>query len=697
MRKRIFWAAFLILLGVLPCQTISLTTLDAVQPVFAQDSGGNTAGSPYVGTVPAPEFPTGLDWINVTQPLTMAQLKGKAVLLDFWTYGCINCIHMIPVLQKLEQKYPDELVVIGVHSAKFANEGDTPNIRQIVRRYGLDHPVINDNKFIVWQTYGAQAWPTFVLIDPAGKVVAIQPGEIPYDLLDRVIGEMLAYFDGQGKLNRDPIQQIKLDAEGKPDTALAYPGKILADPAGNRLFISDSSHNRIVIADLKTYEVLDAIGSGQPGLNDGDFAKATFNKPQGMALGGTMLYVADTENHAIRAVDLNAKFVKTIAGTGNPGTTPAPFRIPILTPTQFDLRSPWDVAIGDPSVLYVAMAGAHQIWSLSLTQNSMTPIIGSGQEGLENAAFPDAQLAQPSGLYYQGGLLYIADPESSSIRVADIVKGEVRLVAGPPMNDLFQFGDKDGKAGDSRLQHALGITGSPDGLIYVADTYNSKIKVIDPATTQMTTLFGLGGDGGFRDGAADVAQFDEPGGLSYADGKLYVADTNNDAIRVIDLAAKTVSTITFPNADKLQIAGQTTVIGGNSAQGMTITLPEQSAAQGSSEIVLKLSLPDGYKINDLIDSQATFSDAGGVVGIDDKDKSTLIKDTEIHVPVTLKAGSSTLDTDLTLYYCREGDQSLCFIDSVLIEAPLTVGTSGDKAITIVHEVTPPQLPAGNGL
>ncbi|MBZ0303100.1 MAG: redoxin domain-containing protein, partial [Anaerolineae bacterium] len=289
--------------------------------VLAQDSGDSSAPSEFVGQeqFPAPEFPTGLDWINVPRALTLADLRGKIVILDFWTYGCINCIHMIPVLEQIEAKYADEVAIVGVHSAKFANEGETENIRQIVQRYELKHPVINDHQFKVWGTfapYGVQAWPTFVIIDPRGNLLAVQPGEIPFEAFDRVLTGMVAYFDGTGELDRDPID-LTLESAARANTALAFPGKILADPTGSRLFISDSSHNRIVIADLVTYEVLDVIGTGSRGFDNGGFDAATFDKPQGMALSKDgMLYVADVNNHAIRAANLTERTVTTLAGTG---------------------------------------------------------------------------------------------------------------------------------------------------------------------------------------------------------------------------------------------------------------------------------------------------------------------------------------------------------------------------------------------
>ena len=665
--------------------------------VVAQDSGGSVDNQ-FAGTVAAPEFPPGIDWINVPAPLNFEALRGKVVLLDFWTYGCINCIHMIPTLEQLEAKYPDELVIIGVHSAKFENEGETVNIRQIVQRYDLHHPVINDSDFIVWRSWGASAWPTFALVDPAGNVLAIQSGEIPFEAFDRIISGMITAFDAEGGINREPLE-LALEGAENPGTPLLFPGKVLADTAGNRLFISDSNHNRIVISDLTTYEVLDVIGSGQRGMTNGAFTEATFDKPQGMTIYDSTLYIADVNNHAIRAVDLDSQIVTTIAGTGIQGRGFVPFDTVITDPTSVDLRSPWDVEVGDDT-LYIAMAGTHQLWSLSLDDNTLTPSVGNGREAALNSSLANSELAQPSGLFYTGGLLYFADSESSTVRVADFNTNEVRLVSGTADNNLFDFGDIEGPPGVSRLQHALGVTGDDNGLIYIADTYNSRIKTFDPATGETRVLLGLGGEGGFRDGGLDLAEFDEPGGLDYADGKLYVADTNNHTIRVIDLETQAVSTVMFPNAEVLALADEVLILGGNSAEGLTIRLDPQSLATGDGEIVLHLTLPEDYKINTLIDSTLTLgSDTGTVMVSQEPEANALtrvVTETEVHIPATFAPGEGSLSADLTLYYCREDNEGLCFIDNSLIEAPVVVGDSGEGSLVINRDIQLPELPDTSG-
>lgn len=650
----------------------------------------------YVGQVPAPEFPAGLDWINVDNPLTMQGLQGKIIVFDFWTYGCINCIHMIPILEQVEEKFAEEVVVIGVHSAKFENEGQTDNLRQIVQRYNLHHPVINDNQFQVWSSYGAQAWPTVAIIDPRGNVVARQSGEIPFEAFDQYLSGMIDYYDelGEGDIDRTPLE-LALEGAGDPGTPLLYPGKVLADEASNRLFIADSNHNRVVIADLTNNEVIDIIGSSARGFDDGDFETATFDQLQGMALDGDLLYIADVNNHAIRVADLAERTVSTIAGTGNMGRGFSAFGTVFDEPLDVDIRSPWDVELDDNGLLHIAMAGTHQLYIYDIQAGTLYSSVGDGREANLNLALATSQLAQPSGLYYAGdGKLYFADSESSTIRLADFENNTVEVVAGTTQNNLFDFADIDGELGENRLQHALDMQGTPDGDLYIADTYNSKIKVIRVGTTATETAYGLGGNGGYVDGDAGVAELDEPGGLSYANGKLYVADTNNHVIRVIDLETETISTLIFANPEKLIIDPDAiTILGGNTLD-KAITLDEIALATGSADVVLNLNLPEGFKINDLIDSQLTLRSDSESISISEasNENTVTIAETSVTVPVEVSEGEGELSAELTLYYCRTGEEALCFIDNVTYTVPLTIADDGDTStIVLERDVVAPDL------
>lgn len=474
--------------------------------------------------VEAPELEGGIAWLNTAGPLRLKDLRGKIVLLDFWTLCCINCMHVLPDLARLEKKYPNELVVIGVHTAKFPNEKNTESIRKAILRYEISHPVVNDAEQRIWEAYGSHSWPTLCLIDPEGYLVARGSGEGLYEALDGEISRLIKIHKENKTLNEKPLKFQLARAHENGDSPLFFPGKVLADAAGKRLFIADSTHHRIVITDLDGKKIAVA-GDGEPGKTDGAFAAARFNDPQGMALDGELLYVADCKNHLIRALDLKAQIVRTVAGSGEQGQDRARGG-PAL---QVGLNSPWDLLLHKER-LFVAMAGHHQIWVMDLAKKTIAPYAGNGREDIADGPLFASRFAQPSGLTGDGKTLWVADSEVSAVRAVPLGgEGEVHTLVG---NGLFSFGDVDGEGNAVRLQHALGLA-YHDGKLYVADTYNSKIKLLDPVKRTCTTFLG----------SKDRPLFSEPGGISYADGKLYVADTNAHRICVVDVKAKSITTL----------------------------------------------------------------------------------------------------------------------------------------------------------
>jgi len=483
---------------------------------------------------PAPELEGGIAWLNTAGPLKLADLRGKIVLLDFWTFCCINCIHTLPDLARLEKKYEKELVVIGVHSAKFENEKNTDAIRKAILRYQIAHPVVNDADMKIWNRYGVNSWPTLGLIDPDGNIVRGYAGEGNYEEVDRDIAALVTEFDKKGTLDRKPMRFELARSNEKGDTPLYFPGKVLADAASNRLFIADSTHHRIVITDLAGTKLAIA-GTGQPGRKDGAFAEAQFDDPQGMALDRQTLYLADRKNHTIRALDLTAGTVSTVAGTGVQDRENRGRGGPAI---RTGLNSPWDL-LRVENTIYVAMAGHHQIWKFDLETGKIAPHAGTGREDIRDGPLLRSALAQPSGLAYDGKRLYVADSEASAVRTVDLEPGgSVRTLVGLAGQALFNFGDVDGVGDQVRLQHALGVV-YHDGRVYVADTYNSKIKVIDPTKASCETWLGGGRGAGWL---ADPL-FNEPAGLSVAGDNLYVADTNAHRIRVVNLKTKAISTL----------------------------------------------------------------------------------------------------------------------------------------------------------
>ena len=491
----------------------------------------------------APELEGAVAWLNTSGPLSQKALRGKVVLLDFWTYGCVNCMHVLPDLKRLEAKYREELVVIGVHSPKFENEKSVDNLRRIVERYGIHHPVAQDTDFRIWRAYTVRAWPTLVLIDPAGYIVATAAGEGHGAGLDQAIAAVIAIFDERGELDRRPLATL-VSERATDEGVLRFPGKVCVDAASQRLVVADTSHHRVGVWSLDGAPLLSA-GAGRAGYFDGPFEHALFDKPQGVALAGDTIYVADTGNHAVRAIDLASRTVSTAAGTGRQGQWGSVGGAAHET----SLSSPWDVLLWR-RLLFIAMAGVHQVWMLDLGRGLAFPYAGNGQEARIDGSSDDAAFAQPSGLSSDGEALYVADAESNIVRRIGLPPvNQVETIAG---GNLFDFGDRDGAGDAVRLQHPLGVAwqaASDGGRLFIADTYNHRIKVLDPATRRVTAFAGSGRPG-LRDGAAASAQFYEPGGISLAGDTLYVADTNNHAVRTVDVRSAEVKTLTLSEAGK---------------------------------------------------------------------------------------------------------------------------------------------------
>ncbi len=485
--------------------------------IFLTLTGFNTACNSETDTdnPPAIEFDPALPWLNVTRPLTLDDLKGKVVILDFWTYGCINCIHVLEDLKRLKHKYGDKIAIIGVHTPKFDNEKNIDTLRRIVVRYDVDHPVVNDVESRLGRLYGMRAWPTQYVIDPEGGVLGKVIGEDNYEIFDKTIKKLLEKH--AAIIDETPLP-IALEKDKLEKSLLAAPGKIAV--SDRYVAISDTLHHRIILASHDG-RIKKIIGGKSSGFVDGASAKARFKSPQGLAFSDSGLYVADTGNHSIRYINLASGKVSTVAGNGKNEV----HRGREYAARKIGLRSPWGIALKE-SQLYIAMAGIHQIWRLDLKKKSIGPYAGSGREGISDGSLKRSSFSQPSGLSLIGELLYVADAEDSALRRIDIRKQQVETLAG---TGLFDFGDRDGPLKKAELQHLLGVAVLDKEHIFIADTYNHKLKLVDLKKRTITTVAGTGKPGK-GEGVALRAALNEPGGVAVLDGKILVADTNNNRI-----------------------------------------------------------------------------------------------------------------------------------------------------------------------
>ncbi|MFE0328532.1 thioredoxin-like domain-containing protein [Streptomyces sp. NPDC058960] len=430
--------------------------------------------------VRAPELIGKGGWLNTGgEQYSLADLRGRIVILDFWTFCCINCLHVLDELRELEEKHRDTVVIIGVHSPKFVHEAEHQAVVDAVERYGVEHPVLDDPELATWKQYAVRAWPTLVVIDPEGYVVAQHAGEGHAHAIARLVEELEEEHAAKGTLRRGDGPYVAPEPE---PTTLRFPGKALLLPSGSFL-VSDTTRHQLVELAADGETVLRRIGSGVRGFADGPARAASFSEPQGLALlDEATVVVADTVNHALRRLDLATGEVGTLAGTGKQWWQGSPTSGPAR---EVDLSSPWDVAVFGGRV-WIAMAGVHQLWTYDPATATVAVAAGTTNEGLVDGPGAEAWFAQPSGLAVSpdGERLWLADSETSALRWVDR-DGAVHTAVG---TGLFDFGHRDGAAEQALLQHPLGVTALPDGSVAVSDTYNHALRRYDPATGEVSTL-----------------------------------------------------------------------------------------------------------------------------------------------------------------------------------------------------------------
>ena len=520
----------------------------------------------------------GRNWLNTGgKQLDLEALRGKIVLLDFWTFCCINCLHVLDELRELEAKYSDVLVTVGVHSPKFEHEADPEALAAAVERYEIHHPVLDDPELVTWQAYSARAWPTLVVLDPEGYIVAHLSGEGHAQGLGSLIEELIAEHDAKGTLHRGSGPYVAPEAR---EGDLRFPGKAVALANGHFL-VGDSGHHRIVELD-NDFSVVRTIGSGVKGYADGDAATAQFNELQGLAVlpaelaekTGYDVVVADTVNHRLRSVNLSTGEVGTLAGNGVQRLLDTDNARQEVQPTalgsdakNISLSSPWDVVVHPSGQVVIAMAGTHQIFSFDPLTNEVNVFAGTGLEGLNDGAPTEAWFAQSSGLAVSGEDIWVADSETSALRRLEIKDGAVAAVHTAIGTGLFDFGFRDGEASEARLQHPLGVAALPDGSVAIADSYNGAVRRFDPATNTVTTLAK-----GLKEPADVLVDASVDG-----DPVLLVVETNTHQLVRIPIPAEAL--VVDEGASQTQ-------------------RPKTRVRSGAHEIVVRFAAPKGQKLDD---------------------------------------------------------------------------------------------------
>lgn len=539
--------------------------------------------------VRAPELIGKGGWLNTgNKDLTLSDLRGRIVVLDFWTFCCVNCLHVLDELRELEERHRDTVVIIGVHSPKFVHEAEHQAVVDAVERYGVEHPVLDDPELATWKQYAVRAWPTLVVIDPEGYVVAQHAGEGHAHAIEKLVEELEAEHGAKGTLRRGDGPYVPPEPVA---TDLRFPGKAVRLPAGSFL-VSDTTRHQLVELAADGEQVLRRIGTGERGLTPD-----SFNEPQGLALlPDGRVAVADTVNHAVRVFDPETGVLETVAGTGKQWWQGSPTSGPARA---VDLSSPWDLAWWQDR-LWIAMAGVHQLWTWDPAAGTVGVAAGTTNEGLVDGPAAEAWFAQPSGLAAAGDRLWIADSETSAVRwVEPSATGDGHSIRTAVGTGLFDFGHRDGAADQALLQHPLGVTALPDGSVAIADTYNHALRRFDPATGEVTTLAT-----DLREPSAAVLVDDDIVVVESARHRLTRLRLPEEAVRVESVAHRTqrAATEVAPGALRLEVvfqapAGQKldTRYGPSTRLLVSATPPELLAdgAGAGTDLARDLVLADG--------------------------------------------------------------------------------------------------------
>ncbi|MFG3253912.1 thioredoxin-like domain-containing protein [Streptomyces sp. NPDC048172] len=602
------------------------------------DHAPATPSSPSATTrrarVRAPELTGAGGWLNTGgEPLTLTALRGKCVIVDFWTFCCVNCLHVLDELRELEERHQDTTVVVGVHSPKFVHEAEHTAVVDAVERYGVAHPVLDDPDLATWKQYAVRAWPTLVVIDPEGYVVAQHAGEGHVHAIEKLITELEAEHEAKGTLRRGDSPYVPPEPAA---TDLRFPGKALALPDGGYL-VSDTTRHQLVELAPDGETPVRRLGTGERGLTDGGPDTAQFNEPQGLTLlpGDRHALVADTVNHALRRVDLATGDVVTVAGTGAQWWQGTPDEGPAR---EVALSSPWDVAWFADRV-WIAMAGIHQLWTYDPESDTVRAAAGTTNEGLVDAPAPEAWFAQPSGLAasHDGSRLWIADSETSAVRWLQRATDDVTDDADDDATDDAADGvvnratdgvpgTPDDPAADSSAgnEHTSAGGNEADGAVGAEHTSTEDREADSAGGNEHFTVHTAVGTGlfdfGHRDGPADQALLQHPLGVTaLPDGSVAVSDTYNHALRRYDPATGEVTTLATdlrePSAAVLAADGRDIVVVESARHRLTrLRLPEEAVrvdavahrtqraatdvAPGTLRLDVVFQPPPGQKLDD---------------------------------------------------------------------------------------------------
>lgn len=460
-------------------------------------------------------LPASLQWLNAAEP-PAATRRGWLTALAFVNAGSAWSMQRLQDLQALCARYPQRLRALAVHVPRFDHEREARRMLRRIHRHGVRLPVALDADWVAWQQFGLRVWPTVLLVDAAGRVVARIEGDGPLVELEAPVQafESDAAPEGDGPSASPRARE--------PDSPLRFPVGLAVND--QYLYIADSGRHRVLEC-THAGRIVRQFGSGDEGFMDGILGQAAFRRPHGLTLLREMLYVADAGNHAVRRINLRSGDVDTLCGSGRRGE---PREGQVFDPRAVSLDAPQAVAVtGDQ--LHIALAGDNRIWSFDLGRAHLTFRAGSGELAVRDGAGAAAAFAQPVALAAVQQKLYVCDGAGSAIRAMQLRENSVQTLVG---QGPWEFGHADGPRAIAQLQEPQAIALDPDApLLWIADTGNDRLRSLRLGGGELTSHL--------------LPQpLHGPAGLAVGAGAVWIADT--DAHAVLRVAPKAGTMLHVP-------------------------------------------------------------------------------------------------------------------------------------------------------
>ena len=589
--------------------------------------------------------------INLSKPLSNSLLKDKIIVLDFWNYSCVSCIEGIEKIKKLQERFGNKVLFIGVHSSRFQNEKRQLAVKKSVIKHDITYPVINDDDLKLFNHFEVDAFPTAILISPKGKIYKKYRGNAEVAKhLKKDIKKLIS--KNKFSLNRSPapLRLAKYDTLGN---ILSFPSKIIyvkeftygVHKKLPALFISNSAQNNIIVSALSG-KIIAKIGSGEEMLHDGDFSTASFKMPQGLEFYDNKLYVADTANHAIRMIDFNSKKVSTLIGNGQKGE--------ILkfsgkkSAQNIQLNYPSDVELRKKELI-IANLGSNQILSYNIVDNNLSIIAGNGQNKTQDGKYPNNSLSKPADIAIHDSKIYFLDSASSTLRYIDKNNNVTTLIGDS--NEIRGF--KDGKLGEAMLQNPLGLDVDETG-IYIADSFNHAIRKYSFKNKRLNTL--TGGTVGVDIGSQKHSKFDEPSSIFATPSSFFIVDSNNN--RIIETDRQKLSSKIIDIIPQLKLPKKSFL-----EYMPNLQSSEQVSIAADSKIEIEIDIAQNWKLNDSAPSfinllQITDSNEADLIASFDWQEISLKK-----LKISSLKHNKRYILQGVIYHCENRKDALCFVKS----------------------------------